>query len=135
MMAELNTATPASPVVSQRPSPGASSGAPSGNARIQISRGVAAGGLLEVRLLVQHGMETGHRQDDVGKFIARNIIRNLRCLYNGVQVFDADLSSGISANPYFQFFLRATVSGELVVSWVDDDGVQGEARQRVELAA
>lgn len=131
MMAELNTATSASPVVSQRPSPGASSG----NSRIQISRGVAAGGLLEVRLLVQHGMETGHRQDDVGKFIARNIIRNLRCLYNGVQVFDADLSSGISANPYFQFFLRATVSGELVVSWVDDDGVQGEARQRVELAA
>jgi sulfur-oxidizing protein SoxZ len=127
IMAELNTATPASQSTS--------SGAPSGNARIQISRGVAAGGVLEVRLLVQHGMETGYRQDDVGKFIARNIIRNLRCLYNGVQVFDADLSSGISANPYFQFFLRATVSGELVVNWVDDDGVQGEARQRVELAA
>ena len=88
-----------------------------------------------MRLLVQHGMETGYRQDDVGKFIPRNIIRNLRCLYNGVQVFDADLSSGISANPYFQFFLRATASGELVVNWVDDDGVQGEARQRVELAA
>ena len=100
-----------------------------------ISRGVAAGGVLEVRLLVQHGMETGYRQDDVGKFIPRNIIRNLRCLYNGVPVFDADLSSGISANPYLQFFLRATTSGELVVNWVDDDGVQGEARQRVELAA
>ena len=134
-MAESRTVTsPASGAV-PRAVPGATAAATSGNARVQISRGVAAGGVLEVRLLVQHGMETGYRQDDVGKFIPRNIIRNLRCLYNGVQVFDADLSSGISANPYFQFFLRATASGELVVNWVDDDGVQGEARQRVELAA
>ena len=134
-MAESRTVTsPASGAV-PRAVPGATAAATSGNARVQISRGVVAGGVLEVRLLVQHGMETGYRQDDVGKFIPRNIIRNLRCLYNGVQVFDADLSSGISANPYFQFFLRATASGELVVNWVDDDGVQGEARQRVELAA
>ncbi len=134
-MAESRTVTSPASAAVPGAVPGATAVATSGNARVQISRGVAAGGVLEVRLLVQHGMETGYRQDDVGKFIPRNIIRNLRCLYNGVQVFDADLSSGISANPYFQFFLRATVSGELVVNWVDDDGVQGEARQRVELAA
>ena len=134
-MAESRTVTSQASAAVPGAVPGATAVATSGNARVQISRGVAAGGVLEVRLLVQHGMETGYRQDDVGKFIPRNIIRNLRCLYNGVQVFDADLSSGISANPYFQFFLRATVSGELVVNWVDDDGVQGEARQRVELAA
>jgi len=134
-MAESRTVTSPASAAVPGAVPGATAVATSGNARVQLSRGVAAGGVLEVRLLVQHGMETGHRQDDVGKFIPRNIIRNLRCLYNGVQVFDADLSSGISANPYFQFFLRATVSGELVVNWVDDDGVQGEARQRVELSA
>jgi len=134
-MAESRTVTSPASAAVPGAVPGATAVATSGNARVQISRGVAAGGVLEVRLLVQHGMETGYRQDDIGKFIPRNIIRTLRCLYNGVQVFDADLSSGISANPYFQFFLRATVSGELVVNWVDDDGVQGEARQRVELAA
>ena len=40
-----------------------------------ISRGVAAGGVLEVRLLVQHGMETGYRLTDDGKPIPRNVIR------------------------------------------------------------
>jgi sulfur-oxidizing protein SoxZ len=67
-------------------------------------------------------METGFRHDDVGKVIPQNVINQLICRYNDVEVFRADLFSGIAANPYLSFFLTATTSGELEVTWRDDAG-------------
>ncbi|MCB1719710.1 MAG: thiosulfate oxidation carrier complex protein SoxZ [Candidatus Competibacteraceae bacterium] len=37
----------------------------------------------------------------------------------------ADYSSGIAANPYLRFYLRAETSGEIQVSWQDDAGERG----------
>jgi len=75
-------------------------------ARIQIPREARRGEVIEIRILIQHPMETGYRHDDVGRLIKRNVINVLSCRYNGVEVFRADLSSGISANPYVQFLYR-----------------------------
>ena len=94
-------------------------------ARIQVPETVKRGEPVEVRLLVQHPMETGYRFDDGGKAIPRNVITSLSCRYNGNEVFRADMSQGIAANPYLQFYVRAEVSGELQFQWVDDEGVQG----------
>jgi sulfur-oxidizing protein SoxZ len=41
------------------------------------------------------------------------------------------MGSGISANPYLQFYTRATASGELVFEWVDDAGVRGTDRAAI----
>ncbi|MSQ74103.1 MAG: thiosulfate oxidation carrier complex protein SoxZ [Betaproteobacteria bacterium] len=100
-------------------------------ARVQLPGQARKGEVVAVRLLIQHGMETGHRQDDVGRFIERNVIQHVSCRYNGVEVFRAELSSGISANPYLQFYIVAEASGELVFTWVDDKGETGEARQSI----
>ena len=97
-------------------------------ARIQIPNELKRGEIFEVRLVIQHPMETGFRFDDVGSRIPRNVITALECRYNGVEVFSASLSSGISANPYLQFSTRAMDSGELVLSWVDDLGERGTER-------
>src|SRR4029077_10854919 len=98
-------------------------------ARIQIPANVKKGEVVEVRVLIQHPMETGYRHDDVGHLITRNVINVLTCRYDGVEVFRADLSSGIAANPYVQFYTVAEKSGELEFYWIDDEGRQGSERQ------
>ena len=100
-------------------------------ARIQIPREARRGDVIEIRILIQHPMETGYRHDDVGQLIKRNVINVLSCRYNGVEVFRADLSSGISANPYVQFYTVAEASGEFEFTWIDDEGEQGSERQSI----
>src|SRR5881397_726684 len=103
-------------------------------ARIQIPRQAKRGELVEIRVLIQHPMETGFRHDDVGRLIKRNVINAFSCRYNGVEVFRADLSSGIAANPYVQFYTVADKSGELEFTWIDDEGKQGSERQSIQVA-
>ena len=95
-------------------------------ARIQISPPEPrAGEVVEVRIIIGHPMESGQRRDDQGRRIQRNIINKLVCRYEGAEVFRVDIGTGIAANPYFIFYLRAGRSGDLVFDWVDDDGVTG----------
>jgi sulfur-oxidizing protein SoxZ len=97
-------------------------------ARIQLPSVIRRGDLVEVRVVIQHPMETGFRVDARGARIARNAIHSLTCRYNGIEVFRATLGTGIAANPYLRFFTRATDSGELELWWIDDDEVEGIAR-------
>lgn len=102
-------------------------------ARLILPERVAAGDVVRVRLLVQHGMETGYRQDMDGRVVPRNVIRLVRCELEGVEVFRCEPSSGISANPLFEFCVRVRRGGEWVVRWEDTAGVQGELRQAMPL--
>ena len=103
-------------------------------AKLLLPDRVALGDVITVRLLIQHGMETGYRQDMDGRVIARNVIRLVRCELGGVEVFRAEPSSGISANPFFEFSLRVAEPGNWLVQWEDDAGIQGELRQAMPLA-
>jgi len=104
-------------------------------ARIQMPKQARHGELIEIRILIQHPMETGYRHDDVGHLIKRNVINAFSCRYNGEEVFRADLSSGISANPYLQFYTVAEASGEIEFAWIDDEGKQGLERQSIAVKA
>lgn len=104
-------------------------------ARIQIPKEARRGDLVEVRIVIQHAMETGYRHDDIGHLIKRNVINAFSCRYNGEEVFRADLSPGISANPYLQFYAVAAASGEFEFTWVDDEGKQGSERQSIVVRA
>lgn len=103
-------------------------------ARLLLPERVAAGDVIAVRLLIQHGMETGYRQDIGGRVIPRNVIRLVRCTLAGREVFVCEPSSGIAANPYFEFPVRVLQGGEWLVQWEDDAGVKGEWRQAMTLA-
>ena len=96
--------------------------------RISVPASAKKGDVVEVRVLIQHPMETGFRYDNMGKPIPKNVINTLVCRYNGVEVFRDEMGSGISANPYLQFHVRAEASGELVFDWVDDAGERGSER-------
>ena len=83
------------------------------------------GELIEVRIAIQHVMETGFRYDDRGRSIPKNVINTLVARYNGAEIFRAELGSGIAANPYLQFYTVAEESGEIEFAWVDDAGEKG----------
>ena len=100
-------------------------------ARIQLPQSARRGEVIEVRVLVQHPMESGYRYDDAGKLIPRNVITTLVCTYNGREILRAEMSQGIAANPYLQFHALANESGDIEISWIDDEGVKGAERQRL----
>ena len=103
-------------------------------ARIQMPREAKRGQVIPIRILIQHAMETGFRLDADMRKVPKNVIRAFVCRYNGVEVFRAELSPGIAANPYLQFSTVAEDSGELEFSWVDDTGARDAVRESIRVA-
>ena len=100
-------------------------------ARVQLPPRAKRGEVIEIRITIQHPMETGFRYDNVGRAIPRNVINNLVVRYNGTEIFRAEMGSGIAANPYLQFFTVAGESGAIEISWVDDNGNRGAERAAI----
>lgn len=101
--------------------------------RLRLPAVQAAGEVIEVKTLISHPMESGHRTDAEGNPIARLIIQTMRASFNGEEVFRAEWSSGIAANPYQAFMLRVDQSGELEVVWQDEAGNEWRDQARIEI--
>ncbi|MFM7343396.1 MAG: thiosulfate oxidation carrier complex protein SoxZ, partial [Betaproteobacteria bacterium] len=91
-------------------------------ARIQLLSPPLRGQPVQVRLLIDHPMETGLRFDFSGNAVPKNVVHTLQADYAGQTVFRAKFGPGISANPFLQFWLLPTESGRLRVHWHDDLG-------------
>jgi sulfur-oxidizing protein SoxZ len=91
-------------------------------ALIRVPAQAKRGEVVEIKILISHPMESGQRRDNVGRVIPRDIINKFACIYNGEEVFRAELFPAIAANPFLAFFTVATASGELVFRWTDDQG-------------
>ena len=90
--------------------------------RVQVPSAAAKGEIFQVKALISHQMETGLRHDDQGNVIPRKIINKFTCRYNDVVVFKVDFHEAVAANPYVEFYLRATESGRLEFIWEEDGG-------------
>jgi len=90
--------------------------------RVQAPSAAAKGEIFQIKALISHQMETGLRRDDQGNVIPRKIINKFVCRYNDVVVFGVDLHEAVAANPYIEFYLRATKSGRLEFVWEEDGG-------------
>lgn len=97
-------------------------------ARLRVPPSARRGEVIEIRLLVQHPMESGFRRDVQGRAVPMNVVNQVVARYGGREIFRAELGSGIAANPYLSFYTTAGASGDVEVSWVDDAGQRGEAR-------
>jgi sulfur-oxidizing protein SoxZ len=100
-----------------------------GKARFRVPKTAKRGEMVEIRVMVEHPMESGFRYDNVGQLKPRHIATAFDCNYNGREVFRAMLSPAVSTNPYFLFYVVAVETGELVFSWSDDRG--GALRESV----
>jgi thiosulfate oxidation carrier complex protein SoxZ len=102
--------------------------------RLLVPPTVRKGEAFEVRVLVQHPMETGFRRDMNGATIPINIVNRLACRIAGREVMSVDLGSGVAANPYFSFFAVAGEAGTVEVEWTDDRGESGRLSAAFTLA-
>jgi sulfur-oxidizing protein SoxZ len=80
------------------------------------------GEIIEIKTLVGHAMETGFRRTHLGELVPRDIIRLFTCIYNGAEIFRAELHPAIAANPLITFTTVATESGTIEFKWVGDNG-------------
>lgn len=97
---------------------------------LNIPRSARPGEVVSIRTLIQHGMETGYRPGADGVVLPRDIIRRFTATYDGVEVFAAELSPAIAANPFLSFTFVATATGPLVLRWQGDNGFdQTETRE------
>lgn len=103
-------------------------------ARLRLPDSARRGDLIEVRLLIQHDMETGFRRDMQGRAVPLNVIQDVRVMYGGEEVFRAELGSGVSANPYLAFPLRVEAGGEVLATWVDTAGARGSISATLNVA-
>ncbi|MCW1934608.1 thiosulfate oxidation carrier complex protein SoxZ [Pararhodobacter zhoushanensis] len=90
---------------------------------INVPETAAPGEIVTIRILIQHPMETGFRTGRDGALVPRDIIESVACLYQGEEVFRADLFPAITANPILSFHLRAGETGRVEFVWTDNSGV------------
>lgn len=92
--------------------------------RIKLPESAKIGDVIEVKTLITHVMETGHRKDKDGAPIPRDIINTFVAKFGETEVFRAELGPGISANPYISFQMRVPGPGTFEFAWIDDHGAK-----------
>lgn len=103
-------------------------------ALISLPESAGAGEVIEVKVLIQHPMETGYRPGPNGQLLPRDIIRRFVCRYDGVEVFSADLHPAMAANPFIAFHTVAVASGEITFTWTGDNGFEQTERRSLKVA-
>ena len=81
------------------------------------------GEISDIRILMQHPMETGQRKDDKGQVLPMHFIQSFTVNLNGKPMIEGQLNTSISTNPLFTFKARGIKAGDkLSVAWKDNDG-------------
>ena len=94
------------------------------------------GDVTEVKMVINHPMETGRKKDDFGQLIPAHFIQQLLVTLNDKPVFETQWGTGIAKNPYLTFRITgAKVGDKLETNWVDNLGETGQGEVLVELAA
>lgn len=92
-------------------------------------RATMAGDVADVKVLMNHPMETGQRKDaKTGQLVPAHYITEVTATINGAKVLEAGMSGGISKNPYLGFKVKGAKAGDkVVVNWVDNKGDKNTA--------
>ncbi|HTL26683.1 MAG TPA: thiosulfate oxidation carrier complex protein SoxZ [Burkholderiales bacterium] len=81
------------------------------------------GDVADVRVLMNHPMETGQRKDSSGNLIPVHFIQEITVKLNGKSVIEAQVSQAVSRNPVFSFRVKGAKAGDrLEISWLDNKG-------------
>jgi sulfur-oxidizing protein SoxZ len=99
-------------------------------------RATLQGDVAEVKVLINHPMETGQRKDpNTGETIPLHFIRLVTATLNGTPVIEAQWSQAISRNPFFGFRIRGAKAGDrIAVRWSDNRGQEGSIETTVAAA-
>ena len=86
-------------------------------------RANVVGDSTEVKVLMNHEMETGQRKDAQGKTIPAWFIQNVTATYGNRTVLAAQWGPAVSKNPFLSFKFKGGAKGEKVlITWTDSRG-------------
>ena len=86
-------------------------------------RAAMVGDKVEVKVLMQHEMETGQRKDSKGAIVPEWFIQNVTATVNGRTVLSAQWGPAVSKNPFLSFrFSGAKPGDKVVITWTDNHG-------------
>jgi sulfur-oxidizing protein SoxZ len=91
-------------------------------ALLYVPKTAKHGEIITLKVIASHPMETGHRREVTGKVIPRDILNQMTCHYDGIEIFRAEFFPAIAANPFISFTTIATQTGPITFRWVDDAG-------------
>lgn len=81
-------------------------------------------GLVDVKALMKHPMETGLRKDSAGNKIPPHFIQEIVAESNGKVVFSGAFNTSISKDPYLSFIYGGKKGDKLTLSWTDNQGAK-----------
>ena len=108
---------------------------PGRNARLIVPPLVRSGEEFQVRLLIQHPMETGFRRDVDGNVLETNLLETLSLDFEGQPVFNALTMNALTANPFLTFVVVIKQSGKFNARWRDMKGNVGSISASVRVVA
>ena len=89
-------------------------------------RAKLSGDITEIKMIMNHPMETGRKKDDFGQLIPTYFIQLVTAKLNDKTVLEMQWGTGISKNPYLTFYLKgAALNDKISVNWVDNLGKTG----------
>ena len=91
--------------------------------RLKVPKTALVDEIITIKTMAEHDMEPGVRRDpETGVIYPKKIIDAVICRFNGQQIYKSQWFSGVSANPFMSFKMRAITSGLVEVEWIDDYG-------------
>jgi len=80
-------------------------------------------GYTEVRILMQHEMETGRRKDEAGILVPAKYITDVTVRHKDRIVLECQFGTAVSKDPYLIFRFKGGKQGDNIsVNWVDNKG-------------
>jgi sulfur-oxidizing protein SoxZ len=81
------------------------------------------GGVIDVKVLMFHVMETGQRKDTAGVVIPAHFIQTVSVECGGRKVMQAQWGTAMSRDPFCNFRFKGARKGDkVVVTWTDNKG-------------
>lgn len=81
------------------------------------------GAFAEVKVLINHPMESGFRKDESGNIIPAHYIETVKVSLNEKPLFKANWGPAISRNPFLGCRVKGAKAGDTVsITWVDNKG-------------
>ena len=86
-------------------------------------RATARDGVVNVKVLMSHEMETGQRRDAAGNLVPAHYITSVTATHQGKPVLSAQWGAAVSKNPYLEFNFKGGQKGDkITVTWNDNKG-------------
>ncbi|AWB33868.1 thiosulfate oxidation carrier complex protein SoxZ [Orrella marina] len=89
---------------------------------MRIRATIDASGVVNVKVLMRHIMESGQRKDDQGKLVPAWYIETVQAKVGDDLVFEAMLGPAVSRDPFFNFKFKGKPGDILTLFWKDSKG-------------